>query len=123
MTSHPIPVQIKPYVDVLGIDGTIDFLLEFGGAELYLAENPTARSRLVQFLGLDKATALSRASAHLPKRVPLQKPWIAQILRKEKSLPVSEIARRLHVSDVTVRSYLKRAPRGSFADPRQLPLL
>ena len=121
MTALRPPAHIQPYVDVLGVDGTVDFLMTFGGAELSLRSNPR-RGRLVDLVGHERASALAEVAGHLPRRIPLAKPWLAQQLR-EKGLPVAEIARTLHVSDVSVRSYLKtRGPRRP-PDPRQYSLL
>jgi hypothetical protein len=103
----PVPAQVAAYHEVLGLDDTITFLLTFGGTELYLPRRPSGRSRLAQVLGIENATALALAAEHLPRRVPLAKPWIAKVWRA-RGLSQAEIARRLHVSDVTVRRYLSR---------------
>lgn len=116
-----VPANIAPYVDVLGVDGAVEFLLTFGGAQLYLSQNPQGRSRLEALVGADKARRLALVSEGLPRRIPTAKPWIAAVLRA-KGLPVSEIARRLHASDVSVRAWLKK-PGARPADSRQLPLL
>ncbi|PWE29981.1 hypothetical protein DDZ14_16200 [Maritimibacter sp. 55A14] len=115
------PANIAPYVEVLGAQGAVEFILEFGGAELYLAPNPKRRSRLVTLVGHDKARRLAAAAEYLPARVPLAKPWCAAVLRSQ-NLSVAEIARKLHASDVSVRGWLKRydTPGG---DPRQMSLL
>lgn len=116
------PAQLAPYVEVLGVSDAIRFLLEFGGAELYIAPSPKGQSRLVQLIGLERAEALGRRADRLPRRVPLGKPWIAAVWAAQ-GLPCAEIARRLHVSDVTVRRWLGGAmrPNPSY-DPRQLDL-
>lgn len=115
------PAQIRPYVDVLGADGTVEFLLAFGGAELSLRTSPR-RGKLVELVGQEKAAELAEVAAHLPRRIPLAKPWLAQQLH-EKGLSVAEIARKLHVSDVSVRAYLKPRGKRSPPDPRQYSLL
>lgn len=109
---------------VLGIDGALEFLLTFGGAELYLTPTPGENSRLVRLVGRDKAIALAKASERLPRRIPLAKPWIAAVFR-EKGLSVADIARRLHASDVAVRGWLKKYDDGDRPDPDnpQLPLV
>lgn len=106
------PAHIQPYVDVLGVADTIRFLLAFGGAELYLTTTPKGRSRLAQMFGLEKAAAVARAAEHLPRRVPTAKPWIAQVWSAQDQ-SVADIARTLHVSDVTVRGWLKRRLEGA----------
>ncbi|RWR26825.1 helix-turn-helix domain-containing protein [Sinirhodobacter populi] len=116
------PAHVAHYVEALGRDRAIRFLLEFGGAELYIATAPKGRSRLSEVIGLDGAAALAGIAHLLPKRVPTAKPWIAQCLRVD-GLNVAAIARLLHVSDVSVRKWLKRLPAGTFEDPRQMRLL
>lgn len=120
------PAHLAAYVDILGADLAVDFLLAFGGAELYLARNPSARGRLAQVVGPEKAGALAAAAdgLRLPKRVPTGKDWIARVLN-EKGLPVAEIARRLHTTDVTIRAYIYTKPSRKLGkqDDRQLPLL
>lgn len=119
MTRWPEPpAQVAPYVDVLGHETALDFLLEFGGAELYLARQPQRRSRLARLVGAERARALAAISDRLPPRVPLAKAWCARMLRA-KGLPVAEIARRLHASDVSVRGWLRAA---ADDEPRQMRL-
>jgi hypothetical protein len=115
------PAHVKLFVEILGVDGAIAFLLEFGGAELYMTKNPKRRNRLVRFLGKEKAVRLARAAEHLPARIPTAKPWIAAEL-KSKGLPVAEIARKLHSTDVSVRAWIKRAGFHPVSNPRQLHL-
>ena len=115
------PAQVAPYVEVLGVDGAVEFLLAFGGAELYLAANPKGRGRVERMFGADRAAALAAMAERLPRRVPTAKPWIAQVLRA-RGLPVAEIARILHATDVSVRVWLRRADLGVNPDRRQLRL-
>ena len=121
------PAHVAPFVEVLGVDRAIGFLLRFGGAELYLTTTPKGRSALAQEFGLETAVALAQAAEHMPRRIPLAKEWIAAVW-SYRGLPDAEIARRLHVTDVTVRTWRNKAPtRGQkkprSADPRQLPLI
>lgn len=103
------PAQVAPYVDALGVDDAVAFLLKFGGSEIYIAENPQSRSRVVKLLGRQKAAALARVSERLPARVPLANRWVAKVLFA-KGLPKAEIARRLRTTDKTVREWLRDAP-------------
>ena len=122
MTDTPLPpppAHVAPYVEALGVDGTLAFLEAFGGADLYVPATPGARSRLAEVVGAEAAQALAERADRLPRRVPLGKIWRAQVLRA-RGLPVAEIARKLSASDVAVRRWLKRGPP---RDPRQLPLL
>lgn len=121
MMKPRAPAHVAPYVDALGPETAIRFLLEFGGAELYIAASPKGRSRMVAVIGVEGAAALAAIAHRLPKRVPTAKPWIAQCLRAD-GLAVAAIARQLHTSDVSVRKWLKRVPTGTFEDSRQMRL-
>ncbi len=121
------PAHVEPFVRVLGEDEAIRFLLTFGGAELYHATSPKGRSRLAEEFGIERAAAIARAAEHLPRRVPLAKEWIAAVWSNQ-GLTDAEIARRLHVTDVTVRAWRAKRPwrglrKAKSADPRQLPLI
>lgn len=122
MSNRPRPpAHVEPYVRILGYEGAVSFILEFGGAEIYLPMTRTAaaRSPVAQHLGVDAVVAL--ATAGLPRRVPTAKPWLARVFWSEE-LGVPEIARKLHVTDVTVRKWLSEAAASRRADERQLPL-
>lgn len=117
------PAHIEPYVRILGVEGAVDFFLHYGGGELYIPRKAVAGSELAELLGLDAAQKLALAADRLPKRVPTAKPWIAAVWLYE-GLSATQIARRLHTSDVAVRRWLKRyqSPPGG-SDKRQLPLI
>lgn len=122
MTVHP-PAHVERYVEILGEDLAITFLLALGGAELQLGANPRADGKVADLVGLAAAQRL--AAAHLPRRVPVAKQWIARVWA-EKGLPTAEIARRLHMTDVAVRRWLGGAKPGRKprpTDERQFPLL
>lgn len=126
-SEPPPPAHIEPFVLALGTDLAISFLLRFGGAELYLTTSPKGKSALAQEYGIEAAVRIAEAAAHLPRRMPLAKEWVAAVW-SHRGLPDAEIARRLHVTDVTVRAWRKKAPRRGQkkpckSDPRQLPLI
>lgn len=120
MTGLPRPpAHLEPYVRILGVEGAITFLLTYGGGELYIPRRARENAPLARLLGLEAASALAAAADRLPRRVPTAKPWIARV-RAAQGLRVVEIARSLHVSDVTVRGWLKGAKRSApEVDPRQ----
>jgi len=103
----PAPAQVEPYLEVLGPELTVQFLLRFGGAELVLSANPTERSALVKFVGREKAQALSEQSYRMQRRVPLAKQWLTTCLHAEGK-PINQIARTLRATDVSVRKWLKK---------------
>lgn len=115
------PAHLQRYVDALGVDQTVEFLLRFGGADLHVSRNPRPNSPVVLTLGEEGARRLFDAyeTYNLPKRVPLGKRWIAQVLFTQGD-SVASIARRLHMSDTAVRRYTSAQ---RHHDPRQLPLL
>ena len=115
--------QVAPYVEVLGQDMAVEFLLEFGGAEIYLAVSPKSRSRVARLVGRDRAAALAGIQDRLQRRVPLANQWIAGVL-KSKGLSHADIARRMRTTDVTVRKWLSQpgAARQPDQDPDQLSL-
>lgn len=117
------PAHIDAYVSTLGAAGAKEFLLAFGGSEIYLAANPKTRSMIVEKIGQSAAAALAEALGAGSKiRVPTAKPWLACCMAAE-GLKTAEIARRLHMSDTVVRQWLKRSVRGGAElDPRQLRL-
>lgn len=89
------------------MDPAIEFLLHFGGAEIYLARRPGQKSRAAALVGPEKAVALAQADHLLQRRVPLVTPWLAACLRVQ-GWPVAEIARRMRITDVTVHKHLGR---------------
>ncbi|OJF91716.1 hypothetical protein AX761_21945 [Rhizobium sp. 58] len=116
MTLLRVPAQLQPYIDVLGEDLGIRFLLAFGGSYIYLSERPQARSEVVYLVGLENAVALARRIGSGSMRVHSGKPFIARYF-KDKGRTVNSIARELHTTDVTVRGWLKPP------DDRQMKLL
>lgn len=111
-----VPAQLAPYIEVLGLDLGIEFLLKFGGSYVHLSENPQGRSEVAVLVGQELTTALARRIGSGSFRVHTGKPFIARHFRA-KGWTTNAIARHLHVSDVTVRSWLKPP------DDRQLSLL
>jgi hypothetical protein len=97
--------QVKPHVDAFGPDLAVEFLLAFGGAPLAVPANPKGRSRLEALVGPDRVRALAGQSHLLQSRVPIAKRRLAACLAWQGHW-VSEIARRLRVSDSSVRKWL-----------------
>ena len=108
--ARPMPkptAQVAPYFEVLGADLTVQFLLQFGGAELYLSRDPKGRSAVESLLGPDKLQALAKSTNRsLQRRVPLAKRWLTQMLHWQGH-SAAHIARTLRVTDVSVRGWLK----------------
>lgn len=110
-TQEPIkvPANLAPFINTLGFDKGIEFLLRFGGSAMYFPKKPQdGRSLASSLLTVDEIIALSQAIDRDYLRVPVGKKFIAQYLRSQ-NVSVGEIARRLHMTDVTIRGYLKAA--------------
>ena len=110
---YPVPpAHVPRYVDVLGIESTIDLLLNFGGSEIYVPADPKGNGMLESVIGYEKAKRLAEAAFDMKHRVPLANKWLADCLYVQ-GLSVAGISRRLRVSDTTVRKYLhgSNAPR------------
>lgn len=106
MTHPRPPAHVEPYVRCLGVEMAIEFLLAFGGAPLYLAENPQGRNRLLPVIGEAGIVALHREFGSRIDRVPTAKVWVTRIWH-EQGRPVIDIARALHTTDKTIRVYLQ----------------
>lgn len=109
--ARPMPrptAQVAPYVEALGAELAVQFLLAYGGAELYLADDPKGRASHERLLGYDKAKALAANPALLQRRIPLAKRWLATMLQWQGH-STAQIARTLRVTDVSVRRWLKEA--------------
>lgn len=109
------PAQAQPYVDALGLEDALRFFEAFGGTEIYIGQDPKSRSSVAALVGYAKAKALSEIRDELQARVPLVKKWRANVYAS-MGLPNAHIARKLGVTDVTIRAYLAGK---TIGDPRQ----
>ena len=133
MTVRP-PAHVEPYVRLLGEDLAITFFLACGGSRVYLAEKPGAGGLVLEAVGDAGQAALFHEFGPWIPRVPIPSRWMAARWH-EAGVPILEIARRLHVSDNTVRRWLRapptrdrpskgrRAPIGADGRPNQLDLI
>ena len=110
---HPVPAgtpaEVAPYVRAVGVDQAVEVVLAFGGAPLYFARNASSRSTVAKIVGTKGVEALERELGAGTLRVPLVKAWVARHLKDAHGMSAQAIARKLHTTDVTVRSYLKGA--------------
>jgi hypothetical protein len=110
LPARPMPkptAQVEPYFEGLGPELTVDFLLQFGGAELHFATDPKGHGAVEKLVGTEKAKALATSrNRALPKRVPLAKRWLARMLYRQ-GRSAADIARTLRATDVSVRGWLK----------------
>ncbi|MFN4172150.1 MAG: helix-turn-helix domain-containing protein, partial [Pseudorhodobacter sp.] len=100
LPARPMPrptAQVQPYVDAMGPELAMKFILHFGGAELWIPKNLKGDTEFEAMIGPSAAQALVERAGRLQKRVPLAKAWLTAMLDWQ-GLPASEIARRLRVS-------------------------
>lgn len=110
LPTRPMPkptAQVAPYVECLGAELAVTFLLAYGGGEVYLARDPKGRSAVEALVGAEGVRAMS-AHHRIGERVrpPLAKAWLAAMLHWQGQ-SVAQIARTLRVTDHTVRAKLK----------------
>ena len=64
--ARPMPrptAQVARYVEVLGVDLAMQFILQFGGAELYLPKEPRGKSEAEKLLESGPINLLERRVA------------------------------------------------------------
>lgn len=106
MSAFKITAQVEPYVDALGLEQAVEFILAFGGSYTYVSENPQDRSEAVRLLGREAVIRLAKRMGPGPHRIHNAKPWLAAYFRYKKGWTVNATARKLHVSDVSIRRWL-----------------
>ncbi|MDF3605462.1 hypothetical protein PE067_04425 [Paracoccus sp. DMF-8] len=98
--------QVAPFVQVLGRGGAIRLILAFGGAELSIGENPRDTNEPVADVRAQIRRGAGKPRHIAPPHSPA-KPWRAANCHPQ-DLPIAQIARKLRVSGVAVRTYLRR---------------
>lgn len=109
LPARPLPkptAQVQAYVDAMGPELAVTFLLAFGGAEMAVPDSPNGRSAHEALIGPEAAARLSAVKDKLQRRVPLAKAWLAAMLHWQGH-STAHIARTLRVSDTSVRKMLK----------------
>ncbi len=115
-----VPAEIAIYVEELGHVAAIELFLTMGGAYCYFATEPQAGSEISRVIGTEGVGRIARRLKAGGRqfanrvRVPLAKAWVARYLFAE-GWTIADIARRVRVSDVTVKSYI--TPTGRRAGP------
>lgn len=104
-------VQVAPFVRAFGEDVAAEFLLRFGGSVVTIAVGGKTRSGsgyIESFVGAEAYERLIEISKDegFPDRIPLANRWLATYFAC-RGLNNSEIARRLRVTDNTVRKLVR----------------
>ncbi|MGO4196563.1 hypothetical protein AB4Z13_14465 [Rhizobium sp. YAF28] len=101
-----IPENLQPYVDAIGEDLTLKFVMRFGGSPVYLSADPRSGGDVVEVVGVDGMRALAKSLGRGQiGRVPIGREWTVRKL-KAQGLSTLAIARELRVADETVRRIL-----------------
>ena len=110
--ARPMPkptAQAAPYVEVLGAELAITFILTFGGSQIYLAADPGGRSAVERLVGHDRAKAHGEDHRlQMVHTVPLARKWLVLMLAWQGQSH-AQIARSVRVATSTVRRYVKEA--------------
>ncbi len=111
--TAPIPANLQPFIEALGIDEGAEFLLHFRNKNVSLnGGKGQERSAIAKMVGLEKANRLNRllTEAGYGKGMAFQVPgagcFLARYLRS-KGLSINEISNRLGRTCVSVRGYLR----------------
>lgn len=102
--TERVPAQLSPFVSIMGWNDTCDFLLRFGGAEVYFARKPhlNARGSLTALVGADAVKKLAEAIGNENVRVPLANRFLARLLWAA-GYSQANIARLTRQTETTVR--------------------
>lgn len=100
------PAHLDPFVEELGPELAVRFLIEFGGARLYFPDDPKGKSRAEQLIGADALRRLGQRMSQNRAEIPMARTWLIQALAAEGK-GTSEICRLLRVTARTVRSARK----------------
>ncbi|TAX26336.1 hypothetical protein ELI03_34645 [Rhizobium leguminosarum] len=106
---YRIPVELRPYTDALGFDLASTIFLECGGAQIYLGTKGKGSQYgfLKGLIGDDGYTRLceSGLKVGVVHRIPLANEFLVKFFAAS-GVPVQDIARRIRMTDVGVRSLL-----------------
>ncbi|MEO8531358.1 MAG: helix-turn-helix domain-containing protein [Deltaproteobacteria bacterium] len=98
------PSHVAPFVEALGAELAVTFLLQFGGAELTLSTDPKGQGMVERLVGHERAAIL--AATVTQKRIPLANKWLAQMLIWQGH-SIAEVARKLRTTDVSIRRWIR----------------
>lgn len=107
-----VPAHIEGYMEILGEDLTMKFLLRFGGSVTYLPATTSRQdSAITEAIGTELAVKLGQRVGPGLVNIPLAKEWIARNMFYNKGLKINQICTKLHMSQPTIRKYIKGTPK------------
>lgn len=125
MSDYPRhPAHLDPYIEVLGPELAVRFLIEFGGTPAYFPDDPKGKSAAEALIGPERLRALGARMPSNWAEIPMPRPWLIRALDAEGK-SVAAICRLLHTSSTNVKKQLrlaKKAQLSAGAEPQQLRL-
>lgn len=125
-TAYPRhPAHLDAFVEELGPEMAVRFLIAFGGARLYFPNDPRGRSRAEALIGADALRRLGQRMPSMKSEIPIANTWLIQALTAEGK-GTAEICGMLRVSARTVKSVrqdLRRRPLLAPPPPEAMPSL
>ncbi|MBP0483961.1 hypothetical protein J5474_15885 [Sagittula sp. M10.9X] len=102
------PAHLDAYVEVLGYETAISFLVMFGGCQLYFPTDPAGRSAAEALIGADRLKRLGAMMRDPKTEIPMPKTWLIRALRAE-GYSVAQICRALKTTTTNVKRTLREA--------------
>jgi hypothetical protein len=112
------PAHLDPYIEVLGHELAVTFLIAMGGCRARFPSDPGGRSYAEALIGPEALRELSRRMPSEIREIPFPRSWLIRALHAE-GMTHGQICRALKTSDRNVRETL--ADR-SWSPARQEPL-
>ncbi|MBY6117443.1 helix-turn-helix domain-containing protein [Mameliella alba] len=100
------PAHLNVFVEELGPELAVRFLIQFGGARLYFPDDPKGKSQAEALIGANALRRLGQRMLQNRAEIPTGTTWVIQALAAEGK-GTSEICRILRVTARTVRSARK----------------
>ncbi|MEN3794392.1 hypothetical protein, partial [Fulvimarina sp. MAC3] len=106
--TAPVPEVVAPFVEAIGLEKTARLVTSFGGTRVFFPVNTTNEKRCEVSSLLEREATLTIGRTLGPGEIdiPLANVFLARHL-KSTGLPHAKIARKLRVSEVTVRNLLR----------------
>ncbi|KHQ53003.1 hypothetical protein [Mameliella alba] len=109
------PAHLDPYIEVLGPELAVSFLVMFGGAPLYFPDDPMGRSSAEHLIGAVRLRELGQRMPSNRVAIPMPKNWLIRALHAE-GLSMPQICRTLKTSHSNVKRTLREARQGRYDD-------
>lgn len=100
------PAHLDPYIEVLGPELAVRFLIEFGGARMYFPEDPKGKSRAEAMIGADALRRIGQRLTSNRPDIPIANTWLVQAMTAEGK-GTWEICNTLRITIKTVREARK----------------